>query len=304
MNEIHEIEINSFQKNSNGFLVTSLNEFLERYSKVLLNSHRLGYYQMIFISDGSGNIWIDSNKYSLTRGNIFSLSKGQVELLEANSSLSGFVVLFSEEFINKNPGDIGWINNLKLFDSLSVSIVIDLCKEEYEEFVVLLEKIGFEFKSENDFAKDEILMNLLKALLLKSERIKREKIKNLTGDPGDLNYLTQFKNKLEENFSCSRSVQYYANQLNITSKKLNQITSDFWGRPTKQIIEERVLLETKRLLVHTDLTVKEIGSSVGFNDPTNFNKFFKRYIKTTPAEFRLLSNKTQSDHKTASINHL
>jgi len=141
-------------------------------------------------------------------------------------------------------------------------------------------------------------------LLLKSERIKREKIKNIANNSGDLHYLNQFKNKLEENFSCSRSVQYYAEQLNITSKKLNQITNDFWGRPTKQIIEERVLLETKRLLVHTDMTVKEIGTSLGFNDPTNFNKFFKRYIKSTPTEYRLSSNKAQTNHKTASFNHL
>lgn len=291
MNGIHKIEINNFQSNSNGCLFIDLNEFLNKHSEILFEPHRLGYYQMVFVSGGTGNVWIDSNRYSLTHGSIFALSRGQIELLEASSALSGFAVLFSEEYINKYPGDVGWMNNLKLFDHFSVPVVIDLCEEECNEFIILFDKIGYEYKTENDFAKDEILMSFLKTLLLKSERIKREKIKNIANNSGDLHYLNQFKNKLEENFSCSRSVQYYAEQLNITSKKLNQITNDFWGRPTKQIIEERVLLETKRLLVHTDMTVKEIGTSLGFNDPTNFNKFFKRYIKSTPTKYRLSNNK-------------
>ncbi|MDP4115583.1 MAG: helix-turn-helix domain-containing protein [Bacteroidota bacterium] len=158
---------------------------------------------------------------------------------------------------------------------------------EYIDLLILFKNTRKESVSLNEYGKDEVLFNLLRILLITSERIKRTRINNSIKDIGDLTLLEDFKKHLEIHYSNSRSVQYYSDILNITPKKLNRVTFSYWGKSSKQVIEERVLLETKRLLIHTNQSVKEIGMLLGFNDPTNFNKFFKKSTNMTPVYFRL-----------------
>ncbi len=301
-NGIPELCINDFNKNSSGFCIITVEELQKEFHQIVFNSHRLTYYQLVLITGGSGFFRIDMKKYNLKPRTLFPVSKGQIENIELADNVNGFAILFSDEFICKYPDDFAWINNLQLFNHQSDSLLIDLSEPEYEELLILLKKMGLDFKTEDDFAKDEILLNSLKTFILKAERIKRFKMQDETIDVGDLSYLIKFKKMLEENFGCSRSVSFYSDSLNITCKKLNQVTSQYWGKPAKQVIEERVLLETKRLLIHTCQSIKEIGNSLGFIDPTNFNKFFKKYAKVTPAEFRT-SKKKYLYHKTALNNH-
>lgn len=84
---------------------------------------------------------------------------------------------------------------------------------------------------------------------------------------------------------------------------MNKITHDFWGKNAKNIIEERLILEIKRLLIHTDKPIKEIGHLLGFSEATNFNKF----LKNTLTKLRPVSElqiKIQKYHRTAFIDHL
>jgi AraC family transcriptional regulator, transcriptional activator of pobA len=154
-----------------------------------------------------------------------------------------------------------------------------------------MEKMKLEYDMDEDFVRNEIILNMIKTFLLLAERKMRNKLNDHKSEISDVNCLMKFKMELENNYKSSRSVSFYSNLLCITPRKLNQITLNYWGKSTKHVIEERVLLETKRLLVHTNQTVKEIGNTLGFDDPTNFNKFFKKYIQRTPAEFRNISKK-------------
>ena len=291
-NNIPEIGIRDYQKKSSGLLVLNLDEVINNFQLITTNPHRTCYYQLLLITKGNGTIWIDSNKYELQSKLMIVVSKGQIAAMDFSDDVKGSVLLFSEEYIYKQPEDLAWINNLLLFD-LSISPpVIKLSDDEYNELLAMINKINSEMITDEDFAKDEILFNMLKTFLLFAERIKRTGICSSLRSDGGLCYLTEFRKKLEENYSSSRSVLHFAKLLNITPKRLNQITTAYLGKTAKRIIEERVLLETKRLLVHSNLTVKEIGHSLGFNDPANLNKFFKRYEKTTPVNFRISSKKT------------
>nr|WP_262904408.1 helix-turn-helix domain-containing protein [Polaribacter porphyrae] len=101
----------------------------------------------------------------------------------------------------------------------------------------------------------------------------------------------QFKELLEANFITHKKVDFYCSQLHITPKKLNASTSTILGRSPKRIINDRIILEAKRLLVHTTNNSKEISYSLGFQEPTNFIKFFKKNLNTTPLAFREKHNK-------------
>ena len=91
---------------------------------------------------------------------------------------------------------------------------------------------------------------------------------------------------LERNYKTDKSVNKYASDLSISEKRLNKATSNILDKSPKELIDERVLLEAKRLLAYSNTTIKEIAFGLGFEEPTNFIKYFKKHIEQTPSEFR------------------
>jgi AraC-like DNA-binding protein len=83
-----------------------------------------------------------------------------------------------------------------------------------------------------------------------------------------------------------KSVSGYASQMNVSEKRLTAATTKTVGKSPKTIIDERVMLEVKRLLIHTNLSIKEIGYDLGFEDPAYFIKYFRKHTGKTPIEFR------------------
>ena len=78
----------------------------------------------------------------------------------------------------------------------------------------------------------------------------------------------------------------YCEKLFVTEKRLNKATTQILGKTPKQMIDERLLLEAKRLLVHETHTIKEIAYELGFDEPTNFIKYFRKHTQKSPTEFR------------------
>lgn len=247
---------------------------------------------------GRGSVWIDSSRYLFKPGTVLAIAKSSVVRFDFNfdkdiqlNKIRSNVILFTEEYIYERPEDLTWINNLRLFDMSCKSTLIKIPVNKFEELGLLIKKIKSELKSQDNFGCEEISINMLKTIIVTLERIIREKSEEKTAVVNNGSLHLEFRRKLEENYSHTRSVKYYADLLNVTPKKLNQAASNYLGGSSKKIIEERVILEVKRLLIHTEQTVREIGFSMGFKDPTNFNKFFKRHTKATPAEFRHANKK-------------
>src|SRR5690606_3766796 len=102
----------------------------------------------------------------------------------------------------------------------------------------------------------------------------------------DLEYVMLFRDILEYQYKEQKQVGYFAKQLSVTEKRLNQATKSVLGKTPKQVVDDRVMLEAKRLLAHTTESIKEIGYSLGFEEPTNFIKYFRKHHNCTPVEFR------------------
>ncbi len=81
-------------------------------------------------------------------------------------------------------------------------------------------------------------------------------------------------------------VLYYANALNLTPLQLSRLLQQMIGKPTKRIILERILLEARRYLQFSELSVKEISVLLGYRDPFHFSKVFKQEIGVSPYTYR------------------
>ena len=101
-----------------------------------------------------------------------------------------------------------------------------------------------------------------------------------------LNVLEKFQETLEEYFKTEKSPAFYANKLNITTKHLNRISKVTLNKTCSTVIKERILLEAKRLLVHTNNPLASIALQLGFEEYSYFSKTFKTNNSCTPFEFR------------------
>ena len=153
-------------------------------------------------------------------------------------------------------------------------------------FTDLFNLMKTESENEKDFLQSDILKNLLHNFLLLSERERRKQNFTEIKKGADLDYIMLFRDLLEINYHKERHVNKYAEKINITEKRLNQASQKILGKSPKQMIDERLMLEAKRLLAHTNESVKEIGFALGFDEPTNFIKYFRKHSSLTPVEFK------------------
>jgi len=128
-----------------------------------------------------------------------------------------------------------------------------------------------------------IVKAMLKVFLLKLIKVKEQEF---TGHDIQQKRVYEFLMLLEGNYLQVRNIDFYAGKLDISSKRLNQILKDKLGKTGTQIIHDRIILEAKRLIIHSEHTIKEIAYQLGFSDRPYFSRFFKKQTAQTAEEFQ------------------
>ena len=135
----------------------------------------------------------------------------------------------------------------------------------------------------NEKASYVMLKTLLKLLLLHLIRYQNDELLEQ-----DLNQkrVFQFLELMETNFIKETNTDYYANQIGISSKRLNQILKEKLNLTAKQIIQQRQITESKRELVKGEITTKELAFHLGFDSLSSFSRFFKKKVGISPSDFK------------------
>lgn len=213
------------------------------------------------------------------------LNKDIVHRFDPNGNFDGKAILFTDSFFCKTQADTKFLRSNILFNDLfSVSQL--QTQKTSTLFTDLFQQMETELAYHKDTYQSDILQNHLHNLLLHSERERRKQNFTEAKKGADLDYLILFKDLLDNQYHKQKLVSHYAEQIRVTEKRLNQATSKILDKSPKQMIDERIMLEAKRLLVHTNESVKEIGFELGFDEPTNFIKYFRKHHHSTPVEFR------------------
>lgn len=214
------------------------------------------------------------------------IDKNRVHQFDQALNYEGKLLIFTDDFFCTNEADKTFLRSSKLFNDLTGNSNLGLEKAVHEKYTRLCENIEEELDLPADHLKHQILKNLLHNFMLLAGR---EKIRQgYTGikKSADLDFTMQFCDLLEGNFINQKSVNAYAERIFISEKRLTKATLKVLGKTPKEIIKDRVLLEARRILAHTNLTIKETGINIGFEDPAYFVRYFKKYTNSTPAEFR------------------
>ncbi len=288
-NDIPTIYLDSVQGKDFGFKVAPNREIL--LSKNLdhdpFRPHRIRFYAILLILEGEGVHYIDFKKYPYQKGSIIFISKEQVHAFEKNMERDAFFLLFTEEFLERGSNNSNLMQQLSLYNYNLYPPVINLTEEQTNSFAALTEYMQFESDAPDDLLTEEILHSTLRVFLCIAERIRKENRKLSSRSKYHEEYV-QFKKLLQTHILKSRKVQFYADALLISTKKLNRITQELLGQSAKQHINDFLIIEIKRLLMNTSLTITEIGYQSGFEETTNFVKYFKKLTDMRPSEFREL----------------
>ena len=135
----------------------------------------------------------------------------------------------------------------------------------------------------SDSSEVTMIQAILKVFLLKIIRLK-EKVFTVQ----DINEkrVYEFLLQLEHHYLEERTAEFYASSLGLSAKRLNQILKEKLNRTAVQLIHDRIILEAKRQIIHSEHTIKEIAFKLGFKDRPYFSRFFKVQTGQSPEEFQ------------------
>lgn len=233
-------------------------------------------FEIILFEKGNGTILIDFKEYKISDHIIFFITPKSVHSFSIADFSCCWVLTMDIKYLGLFSD-----NYQTLFCPFTTLPYSNLSANIYEYLNLILSNIKQEFEN-NYIKRKEAINTLTKLLFIQIERLRV--IENKASS--NTNHLTIFYSLLEENFITDKHVSTYASKLNITSKQLNRLCLTYLNKNASKLIEERVNLEAMRLLYHGDLPVKEIAFNLGFEDPSYFNRYFKRINNVTPNEFK------------------
>jgi AraC family transcriptional regulator, transcriptional activator of pobA len=265
--------------------IVGIADLYKEFQETLTTPHRAGFYHIIWFQKGNPTHLVDFNPVKIKPNTLLFLNKDTVQRFDNKGDFDGKVILFTDSFFCKSEADTKFLQSSILFNDLFSVSQLQLQKSS-TLFAILFQQMETELTNSKDNYQSDILQNLLHNLLLQGDRERREQNFTEVKKGADLDYVMLFKDHLENQFRTIKLVSNYAEQIRVTEKRLNQATSKILDKSPKQMIDERIMLEAKRLLAHTNKSVKEIGFDLGFAEPTNFIKYFRKHHNSTPVEFR------------------
>jgi len=252
----------------------------------LCSLQRPNFHHLILcLGGGQGCHRVDFEDLKMAPGTLIQVRPGQVQQFDATAKAEALLIIFAPEFMLPQSSRSGaeaegmidladWPNHLHL-KARDAVIIRRACESIHEEYQL----------TDDSLLSRRLLRHLLQALLLRLGRIVagQSAPSQSTGLAPIFHLL---RKELEHGFGRSREVEAYAKRLGYSARTLTRATLALAGVTAKGFVDARVLLEGKRLLAHSTLTVAQIAYQLGFTEATNFAKFFKRGTGSGPAAFR------------------
>ncbi len=245
--------------------------------------HRVDFNILLFVEQGQGQHFLDFEHYAFGAGTVICIQQHQIHAFNLLPELQGKMVLFPRDFIEQANTTMA----VPLFGAAMLQRdycpLISLSPSAQARCLSLINQIELETRLEH--TNDSIIHHLFAALLhmtFRSAESETNSVKAMTKS----DWLVRFSRLIETHFMKTRNASDYADYLHITYKTLNQRCRHDLGLSAKQVIDNYVLLEAKRRLSVEDKPIQRIAEELGFDEVTNFVKFFKKHQGDTPSQFR------------------
>jgi AraC-like DNA-binding protein len=263
---------------SKGFTIRKLEDLFEG-ENMEQKLHRHDFYFILILKKGHGNHEIDFVNYKILDYSYFIIAPGQVHQLELKKDSTGFIIQFNTEFYYSNEKKTS-----TLLQKVSTENFYQLNQDIFSKLNVLLISIFNEYQNKPE-QYIQVIKSNLKILFIELTRLKSISKQN-NKDQYIQERLEEFLNLLETNISTHKQVSQYAEILHLSSYQLNSIIKQTLDKTASKLINEQIILESKRYLLATSNQVNLIAHHLGYEDVSYFIRFFKKHTGLSPRVFR------------------
>ncbi|MDO4461828.1 MAG: helix-turn-helix transcriptional regulator [Bacteroidia bacterium] len=289
----------------NGFRVEHMPDFLMQSDIDDCSPHVHAFYEILWFQNGNGHHTVDFVDYEVTPNTIFFLSPGQIHHFDHNVDKSknicnyqGLTIKMCTDFLRDedcNGNALLKYNAFHTFDTLPFYKVDDATAQELQ---LLVRQMEDEAKCHGEFGNIEILKALLRIFLVKIQRHgKQDDQLHLDNIKSSHQLFVNFRRMVDLEYRRLHTVQEYADGLNVAVRTLNKCVNECSQQSPLSFINDRIILEAKRMVRYTNMMIKEIAFELGYEDPSYFVKLFKRQTGYLPSDFRELDTVTKTYSK-------
>ena len=262
------------------FYIKTLQEHQKEHP-FLLKPHSHDFYLLMVFTKGRGIHTIDTEKYTIEPGSVFFMSPSEIHSWKLSADTDGFILFFNPSF---------YLMDLKANNLLDLPFYIPenkikqgvLNRNELLSILPIIKTILLE-SINNSKNQKNILRSYLDILLFKFDGYFNTSKKRTLSQSS---LIPKLESLIEQNFKEHLPLTYYADHLNISLPQLNATTNQLLNKSVNDLIHERIVLESKRFLVYSDLTIGQISDKLNYKDNSYFSRFFKKMTSQTPEQFR------------------
>ena len=244
------------------------------------------YIKVFYLSPGY-RLHVDLTAYSIDRPSLLFVSPDQHLHLEQAGGDPGYLIFYNRDFYCIQIHDEEVACDGLLFNNIHNMPIVRLDEEDIPFFDHIFSQIINEFNLQ-DPSLEEMTRTYLKQIFIKSSRLwKRQNLdKALSEHQTDLEFFRKFTMLVETHFRKKHNVADYAEILGLAPKTITHKFKRLKLPLPNDVIKNRIILEAKRMLAYTDMTSKEIGYKLGYEDPAYFSRMFLQKAGETPSNFR------------------
>ncbi len=277
--------------NGAGFQIEYLPKMLIEDTFDHNTAHVHDFYEILWFQSEGGKHTVDFQEYDVHENMIFFLTPGQTHYFDGETKHTGVIIKLCTDFLRDDADDADRFLKYNVLNAFDQSPYFTISPDGASRLKDLFRHLEEEQQLSDGMIHAEMLRTLVKLFMLTAQRYgTRENIAQLSLSNRRHYTYIEFKKAVENQFRRLHTVKDYADLLSVSTKTLTLCVTECSGKSPLTIINERVVLEAKRLLRFTDMMIKEIAFMLGYDDPSYFVKFFKRQTGYLPADFREQSN--------------
>lgn len=246
--------------------------------------HKISFYAILLITENSGDYNLNFKDYRYKKGTLFAIRKDNIHKFY-KSKAKGILLVFTENFIVNYSNQLEAAKIFLLFNEMLASPKLQLNKAEFDEVITLINLIKKEYFEVKDDYSANIIRKFVQVVITKLFRIKSKDNVVFEDDKYLFKFL-QFQELVEKECFNHKKVSFFAKEMGMTTKTLNNVTQSIIHKSAKTFINEIVIIQSKRLIINSQNSLTEIAYQVGFTEPTNFFKYFRKYTGVSPRQFK------------------
>lgn len=263
-----------------GFLLKNMEGQVGQQEHDVSEPHREGHYQFMLATQGELTLTIDFKEVAVVGPAVLLIAPGQVHHLLMATDVQGWTIGFDPSLLD---GEFQQVLARLFRDSVVIRPSMSLL-EQSSSLLQVLEKVQL---GPSDAYTGRTLQALLMALLsLLAGQLTGTAVQTKSPERRAVVIEQAFHQLVQLHYQVWKQPAQYADALAITVSHLNDVVKTITGFSPSTMIQERSILEAKRLLYYTQLSVKEIGYELGYQEPVYFNKLFRKRTGQTPLAFR------------------